>query len=331
MVTNREGYQQADKEELPKKHARALKSAVKWQFFTIGYTICTITAVSFVLGGSQAMTTAWIEDMLSLLPQISFLIALLFTKRIPSKEHPYGNHRAMGIGHLLAGAALLAVGAILAFDAVTGLIEGFVDGKRTKLGEIELFGTTIWFGWVMIAVMVVIIVGPVFMYGPAKAKLAPILHNKLLYADADMAKADWQTNVASIIGVAGIGLGLWWLDGTAAIFISLGIIWDGYKNCSAAVQDLTDRRARTCNNKNPHPVRDEILALLESKEWVKDYGIRLRDMGQVFHAEIFVTPREDSVTLEQLSEVSAGVADIDWKIQDVVVVPTDPIPGFADR
>ncbi len=169
---------------------------MKWQFFTIGYTICTITAVSFVLGGSQAMTTAWVEDMLSLLPQISFLIALLFTKRIPSKDHPYGNHRAMGIGHLLAGAALLAVGAILAFDAVTGIIEGLVDGKRTKLGEIELFGMTIWFGWIMIAVMAIIIVGPVFMYGPAKAKLAPILHNKLLYADADMAKDDWQTNVA---------------------------------------------------------------------------------------------------------------------------------------
>ncbi len=128
----------------------------------------------------------------------------------------------------------------------------------------------------------------------------------------------------------GIGVGLWWLDGAAAIFISLGIIWDGIKNCSAAVQDLTDRRARTCDNKKPHPVREDIFAFLSSKEWIKEYGIRLRDQGQVFHAEVFVTPREESVTLEQLSELSSGVADLDWKIQDVVIVPTDPIPGYAD-
>lgn len=70
----------------------------------------------------------------------------------------------------------------------------------------------------MIAVMAVIVVGPVFFYGPAKAKLAPVLHNKLLFADADMAKADWHTNVASIVGV--LGVGIWWLDGVAATFTS---------------------------------------------------------------------------------------------------------------
>ena len=84
----------------------------------------------------------------------------------------------MSVGHLLAGAALAGVGGILAFDAVTGLIAG----DRATIPDIEVFGQQIWFGWIMVAVMAVIIVGPVFLYGPAKARLAPILHNKLLAA-----------------------------------------------------------------------------------------------------------------------------------------------------
>lgn len=196
----------------------------------------------------------------------------------------------MGIGHLLSGAALLAVCGLLAFEAIMGLFEG----TQPDLGEVQIFGSTIWFGWVMIAVMAVIIVGPVMFYGPAKSKIAPVLHNKLLYADADMAKADWHTNAASIVGVLGIGAGWWWLDGAAALLISIGIVKDGAVNSFAAVQDLTDRRATTYDNKNPHPLREEIFSLLKSTPWVIEYGIRLRDEGQVFHAEVFVTPLSNS-------------------------------------
>ncbi|WP_271395846.1 hypothetical protein [Neomicrococcus lactis] len=59
-------------------------------------------------------------------------------------------------------------------------------------------------------------------------------------------------------------------------------------------------RATTYDNKNPHPLREEIFSLLKSTPWVSEYGIRLRDEGQVFHAEVFVTPLSNSGTLEQL-------------------------------
>ncbi len=325
-MTDTTAFEQAAQEELPPEQRRALRSAVRWQIFTICYTFCTITVVAFVLGGSQAMKTAWIEDMLSLLPQFAFLIALAFMRRRPDCEHPYGWHRSMSIGHLLAGAALLAVGGRLAFDAVSGL----VSGERPEIEEVQLFGQSVWLGWIMIGVMVVIVIGPAFLYGPAKARLAPVLHSKLLYADADMAKADWQTNAASIVGVLGIGAGLWWLDGVAALFISLGILWDGLRNCGAAMNDLIDRRARRYDGKEPHPLREEIVDYLRGLPWVADAGVRMRDQGQVFHVEAFVVPRGE-LRLEELGEASAGVSALDWKIQDVVVVPTDPLPGFADR
>ena len=67
--------------DLPPEQQRALRSAIRWEWFTIGYTVVTIGVIALVVGGSQAMKTAWIEDMLSLIPQISFLVALIFIRR----------------------------------------------------------------------------------------------------------------------------------------------------------------------------------------------------------------------------------------------------------
>jgi divalent metal cation (Fe/Co/Zn/Cd) transporter len=264
--------------------------------------------------------------MLSLIPQFAFLTALLFVRRRPTRKHPYGLHRAMGIGHLVAGVALLTVGLNLAIEAVTGL----VSGEHPTIGTVQLFGQTIWLGWLMVAVMAVVIIGPVFFYGPAKSKLAPVLHNKLLYADADMAKADWQTTLASIVGVLGVGAGVWWLDGAAALFISLGIIWDGFRNTKTAVVDLMDQRARTYDSTRPHPLAADIVSFLRSRLWIKDAAVRMRDQGQVFHVEAFIVPRRRKVSVRDTTELQQQVTDLDWKIQDVVIVPVERLPREAD-
>ncbi|GAA5035089.1 cation diffusion facilitator family transporter [Microbacterium fluvii] len=312
--------------DLPDQQQQALRSAIRWEWFTIGYTCVTIAVIALVVGGSQAMKTAWIEDMLSLIPQIAFLVALLFIRRRPTQAFPFGLHRVMGVGHLVAGVALLAVGGNLAVESIAGLVRA----EHPAIGTVQLFGQTVWLGWLMIAVMTVIVVGP-FFYGHAKAKLAPQLHNKVLYADADMAKADWTTTVASIVGVLGIGIGWWWLDGAAALFISLGIVWDGYRNTRAAVRDLIDQRAQTVDDAGPHPLVARIVDELERQPWVRDAGVRMRDMGQVFHVEAFVVPHRDRVSTAKLSAAARAIADLDWKMQDVSIIPVEAIPDEAMR
>lgn len=307
--------------DLPAEQRRALTSAIRWEWFTIGYTVVTIALIAFVVGGSQAMKTAWIEDMLSLIPQIAFLLSLLVIRHPPSRRFPYGLHRVMGVGHLVAGVALLAIGGSLAVESVVGL----VTAAHPAIGTVSLFGHTIWLGWLMVAVMVLVVPGP-FFYGHAKAKLAPTLHNKVLYADADMAKADWTTTVASIVGVLGIGIGWWWLDGAAALFISLGIVWDGVKNSRSAVLDLIDQRARTHDDTKPHPLADRIVRELEAQPWVRAASVRMRDMGQVFHVEAFVVPERSRVRLDQIEAARQHIADLDWKVQDVVVIPASTLP-----
>lgn len=312
--------------DLPPAQQDALRRAIRWEWFTIGYTIVTIALLATVLGGSQAMRTAWIEDMLSLIPQVSFLVALLFIRRRPTRAFPFGLHRVMGVGHLVAGVALLAVGGNLAVEAIASLVRA----EHPSIGTVNLFGHTVWLGWIMVAVMSVIVIGP-FFYGHAKAKLAPVLHNKVLFADADMAKADWQTNVASIVGVLGIGIGWWWLDGAAALFISLGIVWDGFRNARAAVRDLIDQRARTEDDARPHPLARQIVERAEELPWVREAAVRMRDMGQVFHAEVFVVPERAKVKVSDIAAARDALAALDWKVQDVVVIPTPVLPEEGER
>lgn len=56
---------------LPPEQRELMARAAKLEWISIGYTALTITLVALVVGNSQAMRTAWIEDMLSVLPQLA--------------------------------------------------------------------------------------------------------------------------------------------------------------------------------------------------------------------------------------------------------------------
>ena len=49
---------------------------------------------------------------------------------------------------------------------------------------------------------------PAILLGRAKLKIAREIHDKVLFADAEMNRADWLTAGAAILGVLGIGAGL---------------------------------------------------------------------------------------------------------------------------
>lgn len=307
---------------LPAEQQRHLARAKRLEWLSLGYTACTITLVAFVLGNSQAMKTAWVEDMLSTLPQISFLVAALFIRKASTLRHPYGYHRSMTVGHLVGSVALLVVGSILAYEAASGLVKQ----EHPSIGTLQLWGNTVWMGWLMVAVMAVIAIPPIFL-GRAKIKVARDLHNKLLFADADMSKADWSTNVGSIVGVLGIGIGWWWADGAAALFISAGILHDGVRNTKHAVVDLMDESATTYDQQKPHPLIKTLQEHFIDKDWVSEVGIRMRDEGHVFHVEVFVVPVDGEVCVDTLREATVEAVALDWKLQDLVLIPVPELPA----
>lgn len=308
--------------ELPEEQKAALRKAVRVEWVTIGFLAVSTLLVYLVLGNSQAMKAAWIEDLLSFLPPISFLVATRVIRRRPSETHPYGYHRAVGVAHLVAAVALLVMGGYLVVDSALKLI----TTEHPTIGGITLFGSTFWLGWLMVLAML-LTAGPPVVLGLIKMKLARTLHDKVLYADADMNKADWMTALAAAVGVLGIGVGLWWADPVAAILISTSILHDGIKNVRGAIGALTDTRARTFDDAEPHPIGERIDSYLRSLHWVRDARSRVRDEGHVFHIEAFVVPRRTTrATLHRIEKARRTCIEMDWKVQDMVIVPVAELP-----
>ncbi|MEN1973679.1 cation transporter [Cellulomonas sp. P4] len=308
--------------ELPPEQSQALRRAVRLAWGTIGFLVVGVTLVYLVMGSSQAMKAAWTEDLLSFIPPISFLVAVRFARRRPTPEHPYGYHRSVGIGHLVAATALLAMGTFLVVDSGSGLLKA----EHPPVGVMHLGGHVFWAGWPMIAAMVVTGVPPVLL-GRAKLPLARTLHDRVLYADADMNKADWMTALGTVVGVLGIGAGLWWADAAAALFIAGSILRDGATNLRVAAAALMDARATTVDGTDVHPLVGRVDEYLRAVPWVAAARSRVRDQGHVFHVESFVVPRDGTAPgPEDLTELRRGVAALDWKIQDLVVVPVEQLP-----
>ncbi len=57
----------------------------------------------------------------------------------------------------------------------------------------------------------------------------------------------------------------------------------------------------------------------------------MRDMGQVFHVEAFVVPHRRKVTVAQLEAARHAISEMDWKMQDIVVIPVTDLPDETER
>lgn len=294
----------------------ALHKARRLEWISLAYLASAIVLLYLVMGSSQAMKAAWLEDMLAVVPPIAFLVAARVARALPDRAYPYGRHRAVAVGHLVSGLALLAMGLFLVFDSGMAL----VLAEHPPIGTMRIFGHTIWAGWLMILVMVYTLVVPVIL-GRLKLPLAEQLHDKVLHADADMNKADWMTAAGAIVGVLGIGVGLWWMDSAMALFIAGSILKDGVTNVRGALADLMDKLVRTVDNKAEHPLVRQIDGYLDSRPWIAQHRCRVRDMGHVFQVEVRVVPRDGVVDLVRLHQVTQDVQAMDWKLDDVTVTP----------
>ncbi|WKD56627.1 Cation efflux family protein [Corynebacterium capitovis DSM 44611] len=310
-------------EALPDEQAVAMRKAVRLNWISILVLALTVALVGVVAGQSQAMKTAWYEDLLSFLPPIAFLVATRVIKRRPDAEHPYGHHRAIGVGHVVAASALLAMGTFLILGAVSNLI----NQEKPPIGTVVLFGHSVWLGWLMVAALVITGIPPIFI-GRLKQRLAEPLHDKVLYSDADMNKANWMTSLSTIIGVLGIGVGWWWMDAVAAIIVALSIVRDGVSNLRTAIRDLTDARATDLDG-NKEPCIATIEETAHNVGWVEEAAARVRDEGHVFHVELFAVPREgQDPTVEQIRELRNVLHQLSFRVHDVVVAPVHSIPVY---
>ncbi|MFI9815157.1 cation diffusion facilitator family transporter [Saccharothrix variisporea] len=314
-----------DRFELPPDKAALHRKAVRLEWWTIAFFVAAIALLAVVLGQSQAMKAAWIEDMLGLVPPLAFLVAARYRNRAPDHHFPYGYHRSVSVAFLTGAVALFGLGAYVCYDSVVRL----VAGERVPIGLIEVFGVRFWLGWLMIAVLLATMV-PAILLGHAKVRIARELHDKVLYADAEMNRADWLTAGAAVLGILGIGIGWWWADPVAAVVIGADIVRDGLRTTRGAVANLMDNRPRLVDESGPHPLPDRLLAAVLEHDWIADAWLRLREEGHVFAGELLVVPTDEHDLVGRCERLQRWTREFDWRVHDIVVAPVgriEPAPG----
>jgi cation diffusion facilitator family transporter len=293
-------------------------SRLEW--ITIAVMVPTVGLIYLTLGGSQAMRTAWVEDILSLIPPIAFLLAARIETRPANKDFPYGFHRAVAISFLCAAVTLFGMGAYLLWESVVKLARQ----EHPTIGMVEIFGWRIWHGWLMIAVLAVTSV-PAIILGRIKLQVARTLHDKALYVDAEMNKADWQTAGAAILGLVGIAFGLWWADAVAAAVISLSILRDGTMHLGQVTKDLLDMVPTQVGGADVDPLPDKIRRELEDLGWIREAEVRLREAGHVLTGEAYVVPATEAGLLANLASAGRQIEAANPRLYDFSLVPVQAL------
>jgi cobalt-zinc-cadmium efflux system protein len=263
----------------PKQIREAMAAARRLEKWNIFWTITYVAALGLAMGSSQAMKTAWVEDMLGLIPPVVFLISERFERRGTNARFHYGYDRVNGLGFLIAAVALLSVGLFLLKDSVTAL----VMQEHVTVGTVRVWGHDVWLGWFMLAAQAYASIPPLII-GMKELPLAKQLRDKLIHTDALMNKANWQTGVAGFIGIALLGLGLWWADAAAAIIISASIIWDGWRALKIATAELVDGVPRELGDDKLAGDAASIAKAL--KKQFPEARVLMRETGRYIRAEV---------------------------------------------
>ncbi|WP_106640259.1 cation diffusion facilitator family transporter [Allosphingosinicella vermicomposti] len=288
-----------------------LRRAIRLEWWTLAWLASIVAVMGLTAGSSQAMRTAWIEDMLSMVPAIVFLIALHFEHRPPTRRFPFGFKRVNSLAFLISAVALSAVGASLLIESTMTLL----SKDHATIPPVTLFGNSLWSGWLMVAALVYSVVPP-FILGRLKLPVARRLQDKVLHTDAMMQKADWMTGLAGVAGVIGLGFGYWWADALAAALISVSILQDGLNALRVATAELVDGAPRKLENAD---IADD-AALLRNALAVRFPGadVRLREMGRFIHAEVRA---EAPATLPDLETLWPGPPERRWRLAQLSFVP----------
>lgn len=303
---------------LPPEQVALLARAERLEWWSIAMLLFTAGLMYLAMGNSQAMKTAWAEDMLSLVPAISFLLAARFARRPPDATYVNGRQRAFDIAFLVSAVALTGVGGWLVIDSLAALLRA----EHPTVAGVEIRGYYLWQGWLMIAALVVATIGPMVV-GHIKLGLARRLELKPLRTDADMNKADWMTAAAGIAGVAGIGMGWWWADAAAALVISGDILRDGMRNLRDAVRDLHDAYPQTLGRDERDPLVERIRDAVRALDWVEACDVRFHEEGLRLCGLLIVQPRDGRELPARLAQAQRVARAASWRVDEVVATFAD--------
>jgi cobalt-zinc-cadmium efflux system protein len=298
----------------PPEIAADIGKARRLCWWTIAWMISVIAVIGLTMGSSQAMRTAWIEDILSIVPSIVLLVSTRLERKEPTALYPHGFNRAHSLSFMIAAVALAVMGSLLLVESIITL----ATRDHVTIPSVTLFGQQIWLGWLMIAALAYSVIPPLIL-GHMKLPVAARLHDEVLHTDAKMQKADWMTGLAGIAGILGIGAGIWWADAAAAGIIAFSILNDGIRALRIATAELVDGVPRELDSAR---MASDARALCEAlqRRW-PDATIRVRESGRYILAQVRGVVPPGEIDLKQ---IWPGDPDCSWRLAQISFVPPEP-------
>src|SRR5947209_655820 len=108
--------------QLPPDKEALLRRARRVAWASIALLATIIAAVGLTMGSSQTMKAMWVEDAVSLIPSVAFLVGIHYRRKPPDDRFPYAYRRAVLIAFLAGAVTLLGFGLWMAGDSVYKLV-----------------------------------------------------------------------------------------------------------------------------------------------------------------------------------------------------------------
>src|SRR4051812_29111923 len=135
--------------EFPREQREARERMARLCKLSCALLLSGAIVLFLTVGNSQSMKTAWMTDLLTILPPLSLLVSLRFELRAPTRRFPFGYLRATSVAFLVTASALTMMGLFLFLDSGLKL----VHREHPAIGSRVLFGHELWSGWLMIAAL----------------------------------------------------------------------------------------------------------------------------------------------------------------------------------
>ncbi|MBI2862678.1 MAG: cation diffusion facilitator family transporter, partial [Chloroflexi bacterium] len=247
---------------------RGVEATTRLELIALALTIGSMLVRIWTKGESTAMFASIMEDATEMLAPVAVLLTFALEGRPATPLHPFGYQRIGSLSFLVAALALLALGTVVGWDAMSELM----SGVEKHFGNTQILGWEVWQGWVMI---VILFVTSLVMVPVATTKIRLVREVQL-----EALKADMLSNISHIVVAWGAALGIFltrfgwgWADPLMALVIGLAIFWEGYRQLRGAVSELIDIA--------PDPVVMEHLSqVVTAKPWVRGHYWLARKDGR---------------------------------------------------
>ena len=277
----------------------------------VNVVLCLAKVVGGVIGQSQALVADGVHSLSDLVSDVLVLLAVRWGSSDADQDHPYGHARIETAATAVIGAFLLMVAG------------GFVVDAVSRLFHPERLGHPGWLALVLAAVSI----AANEVLARYTLRVARATGSGLIAANAEHHRSDALSSVVVVVGVAGVMLGLPWLDAVAAIVVAGFVGHTGWSFIHPSFNELVDRGL---SEEELRP----LSAIIDSEPGVRGHhALRTRRMGGDVIMDVHVV-LDRGLSLVEAHRIATGLeqrllGEIDSLSDALVRVEPDRTP--ADR